>query len=102
MSNMSLVRSDPVSEALKKGKMPTLGEVKRSIKVRKTLRTGGISFTSIFGFQAMIKSLITTINQMENLPSVYHHFFIATSTTTILCRKSLRQFQAVLQRRRPR
>ncbi|OAX34543.1 DNA-binding protein [Rhizopogon vinicolor AM-OR11-026] len=49
MFKMSLTRSDPVSEALKKGKMPTLGEVKRSIK-------------------AMIKSLITTINQMENLP----------------------------------
>ncbi|KAG1719892.1 HORMA domain-containing protein [Suillus paluster] len=49
MSKMSLARSDPVSEALKKGQMPTLGEVKRSVK-------------------AMIKSLITTINQMENLP----------------------------------
>ncbi|KAG0701522.1 HORMA domain-containing protein [Suillus ampliporus] len=49
MSKMSLARSDPVSEALKKGQMPTLGEVKRSVKV-------------------MIKSLITTINQMENLP----------------------------------
>ncbi|KAG1727923.1 HORMA domain-containing protein [Suillus paluster] len=45
MSKMSLARSDPVSEALKKGQMPTLGEVKRSVK-----------------------SLITTINQMENLP----------------------------------
>ncbi|KAG1741980.1 HORMA domain-containing protein [Suillus lakei] len=49
LSKMSLARPDPVSEALKKGKMPTLGEVKRSVK-------------------AMIKSLITTINQMENLP----------------------------------
>ncbi|KAG2750609.1 DNA-binding protein [Suillus brevipes Sb2] len=49
LSKMSLARTDPVSEALKKGQMPTLGEVKRSVK-------------------AMIKSLITTINQMENLP----------------------------------
>ncbi|KAG2036479.1 HORMA domain-containing protein [Suillus americanus] len=49
MSKMSLARLDPVSEALKKGQVPTLGEVKKSVK-------------------AMIKSLITTINQMENLP----------------------------------
>ncbi|KAG2067057.1 DNA-binding protein [Suillus decipiens] len=49
LSKMSLARPDPVSEALKKGKIPTLGEVKRSVK-------------------AMMKSLITTINQMENLP----------------------------------
>ncbi|KAG1890749.1 HORMA domain-containing protein [Suillus subluteus] len=49
LSKMSLARPDPVSEALKKGQIPTLGEVKRSVK-------------------AMIKSLITTINQMENLP----------------------------------
>ncbi|KAG1759978.1 HORMA domain-containing protein [Suillus occidentalis] len=49
LSKMSLARTDPVSEALKKGQMPTLGEVKRSVKT-------------------MIKSLITTINQMENLP----------------------------------
>ncbi|KAG1899799.1 HORMA domain-containing protein [Suillus fuscotomentosus] len=49
LSKMSLARPDPVSDALKKGKLPTLGEVKRSVKV-------------------MIKSLITTINQMESLP----------------------------------
>jgi hypothetical protein len=33
LSKMSLARPDPVSEALKKGQMPTLGEVKRSVKV---------------------------------------------------------------------
>lgn len=33
LSKMSLARTDPVSEALKKGQMPTLGEVKRSVKV---------------------------------------------------------------------
>ncbi|KAG2366049.1 HORMA domain-containing protein [Suillus spraguei] len=32
LSKMSLARPDPVSEALKKGKIPTLGEVKRSVK----------------------------------------------------------------------
>ncbi|KAG1827598.1 HORMA domain-containing protein [Suillus subaureus] len=49
LSKMSLARPDPISETLKKGQIPTLGEVKRSVK-------------------AMMKSLITTINQMENLP----------------------------------
>lgn len=40
MSKMSFARSDPVSEALKKGQMPTLGEVKRSIKVHYALGAG--------------------------------------------------------------
>ena len=38
LANMSLSGTgkerDPVSEAVKKGKVPTLGEVKRSLKVR--------------------------------------------------------------------
>lgn len=33
LSKMSLARPDPVSDALKTGKLPTLGEVKRSVKV---------------------------------------------------------------------
>ncbi|KAG2135217.1 HORMA domain-containing protein [Suillus bovinus] len=37
LSKMSLARPDPVSEALKKGQMPTLGEVKRSVKVQQSL-----------------------------------------------------------------
>ena len=41
MANMSLSSSrkehDPVAEATKKGKLPTLGEVKRSLKVSRCL-----------------------------------------------------------------
>jgi len=47
MSKMSLARPDPVSEALKKGQMPTLGEVKRSIKVHYTPGAGDLSFEAL-------------------------------------------------------
>ncbi|KAL4074882.1 HORMA domain-containing protein [Scleroderma yunnanense] len=40
---------DPLTDALKRGKVPTLGEVKRSLKL-------------------MIKTLVTTISHMESLP----------------------------------
>ncbi|KAG8217650.1 hypothetical protein J3R82DRAFT_5803 [Butyriboletus roseoflavus] len=51
LSKMSLHRvdGDPVVDALKQGKLPTLGDVKRSLKL-------------------MIKTLVATISQMETLP----------------------------------
>ncbi|KAF8136509.1 HORMA domain-containing protein [Boletus edulis] len=51
LSKMSLHRmdGDPVVDALKRGSLPTLGDVKRSLKL-------------------MIKTLVTTISQMETLP----------------------------------
>ncbi|KAH7908764.1 HORMA domain-containing protein [Hygrophoropsis aurantiaca] len=52
LSNMSLGssrRRDPVADAMKQGKMPTLGEVKKSLK-------------------AMIRTLLMAIGNMESLP----------------------------------
>lgn len=59
LSKMTLAYTggrDPMAEALKHGKLPTLGEVKRSLKL-------------------MIKTLVTTISHMEGLPkSRYGNF----------------------------
>ncbi|KIK79348.1 hypothetical protein PAXRUDRAFT_36464 [Paxillus rubicundulus Ve08.2h10] len=62
LSKMSLCRTggDPMADALKQGKLPTLGEVKRSLK--ECLRS------SILPLQLMIKTLVTTISHMECLP----------------------------------
>ncbi|KAF9246385.1 HORMA domain-containing protein [Melanogaster broomeanus] len=62
LSKMSLCRTgaDPMADALKRGKLPTLGEVKRSLK-----------------------TLMTTISQMETLPKCrYGNFKLFFNDTT--------------------
>ena len=58
---------DPVSEATKKGRVPTLGEVKRSLKVKSPFV---LNIDVLIHFlQTLVKTLINTISNMDALPS---------------------------------
>ena len=60
-------KSDPVTDATKKGKVPTLGEVKRSLKVRSPFV---LNIEVLIHFlQTLVKTLINTISNMDALPS---------------------------------
>ena len=50
--------------------------------------------------QLMIKTLVTTISQMETLPS--EHFAITSCSQSNSSRMSVRELQTFLQRQRPR
>ncbi|KIJ17008.1 hypothetical protein PAXINDRAFT_113249 [Paxillus involutus ATCC 200175] len=70
LSKMSLGRTggDPMADALKRGKPPTLGEVKRSLKACLHCNFALTSDPSFLPLQLMIKTLVTTITHMEGLP----------------------------------
>jgi meiosis-specific protein len=60
---------DPVTQAAKQGKVPTLGEVKRSVKV--CMRAFVVFIVLILAtWQALVKRLIHATTQMDPLPSV--------------------------------
>ena len=71
MMNLSLSATDkshdPVADATRRGKIPTLGEVKRSLKV--SINTTHARYHSMCSIQALVKNLIQATTQMDALPS---------------------------------
>ena len=61
---------DPVADATKRGKLPTLGEVKRSLKVN--FPTHCVTYSLLYApVQTLIKNLIQATTQMDALPSTF-------------------------------
>jgi meiosis-specific protein HOP1 len=99
LSKMSLGRTggDPMADALKRGKPPTLGEVKRSLKACLHCNFALTSDPSFLPLQLMIKTLVTTITHMEGLPSKFT-FTSASCLWNDDLRMSVWKLQIVLQR----
>jgi len=60
---------DPAAEASKKGRIPTLGEVQKSLKVVHGYDHLFKVYAYGFLFQQLIKTLIQATTHMETLPS---------------------------------
>src|SRR5882762_7453447 len=84
---------DPAAEASKKGKVPTLGEVQKSLKVRLSMLVTVIVLNLwCCLIQQLIKTLIQATSHMESLPSEFFHFLAACRISISLSRAALRDF----------
>lgn len=60
---------DPVSAATKTGRVPTLGEVKKSLKV--SVDSWLFIYRQLMPLQSLVKNLIQVTTQMDPLPSTF-------------------------------
>ena len=75
LNNMSLNsrttgKVDPVTESMTKGKAPTLGDVKQSVKVCTVVRSYGFRI-HLLHYQNLVRSLIAAIQTLNALPSMW-------------------------------
>lgn len=61
--------ADPAADASRKGKVPTLGEVQKSLKVRSFMILVATVLNEWCLVQQLIKTLIQATSHMESLPS---------------------------------
>lgn len=59
---------DPATEAIRSGRMPTMNDVKRAIKVRDRYFNICL-FVRLSLFQSLVKSLVMVTQHMDSLPS---------------------------------